>query len=54
MKGVLPKGMAEEMDEFIHVRKCVSWGSVERLGKEELGFVWKIGLRNERVGGIGG
>lgn len=54
MKGVLPKGMVEEVDEFIHSRECVSLGCVERLGKEKLGFVWKIeGFRNE-LGGFGG
>lgn len=40
--------MAEEVDEFIYIRKCISLGSVERIGKEELGFVWKIeGFRND-------
>lgn len=29
------KGMVEEVDEFIHIRKCVSLGRVERLGKEK-------------------
>ena len=36
--------MAEEVDEFVHIRKCVLLGRVERLGKEELGLVWKMGL----------
>lgn len=54
MKGILSKGMAEEVDEFVHIRKCVLLGRVERLGKEELGLVWKMGFRNVRVRGVGG
>lgn len=53
MKGVLPKGMVEEVDEFIHIRKCVSRGRVERLGKEKLGFVWKIGGFRNELGAFG-
>lgn len=41
MKGILSKGMAEEPEEFLHIRKCVSLGRVERLRKEELGY-WRV------------
>ena len=40
-KGVLSKGISEEVDEFIDIRKDVPLGQVKRLGKEELGLMWK-------------
>ena len=33
-----PKGTAEEVDEFMCVRKGVSLGRVEKLGKKEAGL----------------
>lgn len=38
MKGVLPKGTTEEVDEFTCIRKGVSLGRVERLGEKEAGL----------------
>lgn len=38
---MLSEGTPEEAEEFIHVGKGVSLGTVERLGKEELGWLWK-------------
>lgn len=53
MKGVLPKGIAEEVDGFIHIRKGVSLGRIERLGKKEFGLMRKkVGFR--RMGELKG
>lgn len=35
---MLPKGTAEEADEFTCIRKGVSLGGVERLGRREAGL----------------
>lgn len=35
---MLPKGAAEEVDEFTCIRKGVSLGRVERLGRKEAGL----------------